>query len=540
MIKIMMRFFRRHPWRVTATCALEIGMWGLQALVQVLMIRTFAAAIALDFRRFLAWTAASAATWALYMGTMALLEAVRAQTLRHLNGDVRDGILRGMICGGHTAFHARDVGERLGAVTAHVEKIEELVWMPFFEGVGRIAQIVLNMAILAAIHWALWGLALLSTAIMLLLPKAFSRRMEAAGAARSESQSRSIALLRDLLMGFDIFLSFGTRRLFLARGASAGDVWEAEQARYRTKFGLFEGGLGMANVLLQIAADVLIVYLAVLGKLSVAVISGGTNLMGGITNAFDSLSRVRLSLDAGKPYLRPLEEEVPPFGDPMEARALSTGIALRDVGYRYGERRLFSGVSAEIRPGEKIALQGASGTGKSTLLGILMGWRRDFDGAITLDGRDLREMTEEEHTAWMSYIPQDVYLIGGTIRENILLGDAEDAPRLRRAVRESAMEDMIARLPEGLDTDVGEGGRSLSGGERQRVAIARALYHGRSVLLVDEGTSALDRENADLIERHLLENPDITLLLVSHHLDADRLARFDGVLTLRPHTEEFR
>ena len=100
--------------------------------------------------------------------------------------------------------------------------------------------------------------------------------------------------------------------------------------------------------------------------------------------------------------------------------------------------------------------------------------------------------------------------------------------------RDSALLGDLARMPQGLDTVVGEGGSALSGGQKQRVAIARALIHNRSILLVDEGTSALDRENAELVEQSLLQNPDLTLILISHHLSGERERQFDQVYRMQP------
>ena len=103
---------------------------------------------------------------------------------------------------------------------------------------------------------------------------------------------------------------------------------------------------------------------------------------------------------------------------------------------------------------------------------------------------------------------------------------------MQKALQDSALAGDLAHMPLGLDTPVGEEGSALSGGQKQRVAIARALIHDRSVLLVDEGTSALDQKNADIVEKSLLSNPDLTLILVSHHLTEERQKQFDRVYRL--------
>ena len=105
---------------------------------------------------------------------------------------------------------------------------------------------------------------------------------------------------------------------------------------------------------------------------------------------------------------------------------------------------------------------------------------------------------------------------------------------MQKALQDSALAGDLAHMPLGLDTPVGEEGSALSGGQQQRVAIARALIHDRSILLVDEGTSALDQRNADIVEKSLLANPELTLILVSHHLTEARKGQFTGVYELQP------
>ncbi len=132
--------------------------------------------------------------------------------------------------------------------------------------------------------------------------------------------------------------------------------------------------------------------------------------------------------------------------------------------------------------------------GKSTLLKILLGWLPEYHGTIRFDGRDIREYTPEQLQQQMSYIEQNVFLFNASIRENITLDEDFTEEQLRKAIHDSALENDLLSMPNGLDTLVGEGGCNISGGQKQRVAIARALIHERSILLVDEGTSALDAQ----------------------------------------------
>ena len=192
------------------------------------------------------------------------------------------------------------------------------------------------------------------------------------------------------------------------------------------------------------------------------------------------------------------------------------------------------GVTFEVKKGEVFGIVGESGCGKSTLLKLLLGWLPDYTGTISFDDVDIHTVTPAQLQQQMSYIEQNVFLFNTTIRENITLGEHFTDEQMEKALRDSALAGDLANMPKGLDTPVGEEGNALSGGQKQRVAIARALIHNRSILLVDEGTSALDQKNADIVEKSLLSNPDLTLILISHHLSDERKAQFDHVYELTP------
>ena len=270
------------------------------------------------------------------------------------------------------------------------------------------------------------------------------------------------------------------------------------------------------------------------GILSPSVLLTSGNLIGAVTNGLNSLSGQRLKMTLSKPYFDRIKIHA---GDTRPevlqgSTPIQNAITVENVCFRYQDKPVLENLSVTFRKGGKYAITGPSGCGKSTLLKLILGWLPDYGGAIRFDGRNARDYTPEQLQQQMSYIAQDVFLFNTTIRDNITLGGDFTDEQMEKALQCSALAGDLANMPKGLDTPVGEEGSSLSGGQRQRVAIARALIHNRSILLVDEGTSALDEKNAEIVEESLLANPELTLLLVSHHLTPERKAQFDDVYQL--------
>ncbi|MGR3454093.1 ABC transporter ATP-binding protein [Pseudooceanicola sp.] len=190
-------------------------------------------------------------------------------------------------------------------------------------------------------------------------------------------------------------------------------------------------------------------------------------------------------------------------------------------------------VSLSVNPGETMAFVGPSGAGKTTLLALVPRFYEPQAGRILIDGIDIADMTLHSLRRQVGIVSQDVFLFGGTLRENIAYGrlGAAEADILEAADR-AQLTEMIANMPEGLDTIVGERGVMLSGGQKQRVAIARAFLKNPPILILDEATSALDTETERLIQSALEDlSRDRTTLVIAHRLgtirDADRIAVMD-------------
>ena len=274
--------------------------------------------------------------------------------------------------------------------------------------------------------------------------------------------------------------------------------------------------------------------LAFQGKIILGAMASASNLTAGITNGLRTIANHRMSLASAKPYFKNItvHADDAQVDTDIGSEQIKNAITVENLSFQYGEKPILQDLSLQFKKGGKYALTGPSGCGKSTLLKLLLGWLPDYGGAIRFDGKDAKDFTPEQLQQQMSYIEQNVFLFNSTIRDNITLGEAFTDAQMEKALRDSALAGDLTSMPDGLDTVVGEEGGNLSGGQKQRVAIARALIHSRSILLVDEGTSALDQKNADIVEKSLLSNPDLTLILVSHHLAPERKEQFTQVFDL--------
>ena len=241
---------------------------------------------------------------------------------------------------------------------------------------------------------------------------------------------------------------------------------------------------------------------------------------------------------AGFRRYRELLASEPEIVDAPDARAIAPlrgDIAFEKVGFGYVPGQpIFKDLDLKISAGETVAFVGTSGAGKTTLCSLLPRFYEVDSGRITVDGHDIRSLTLESLRSQIGIVQQDVFLFAGSIRDNVAYGrlGASDA-NIREAVRRARLDDMVAMLPEGLDTIIGERGVKLSGGQKQRLAIARIFLKNPPILILDEATSALDTATEQAIQQSLVDlSEGRTSLVIAHRLatiaHADRIVVFDG------------
>ncbi|WP_313119861.1 ABC transporter ATP-binding protein [Proteiniclasticum ruminis] len=207
-------------------------------------------------------------------------------------------------------------------------------------------------------------------------------------------------------------------------------------------------------------------------------------------------------------------------------------IEVKDLTFSYGDRRIITKGNVVLEKGKKYLLKGASGAGKSTFIQLLSKVYEDYEGEILIDGRDLREISEDSFNQHVSFIYQDVFLFEDSIRNNICLYRTYEEKDIEKAVEGAGLLPLLEKKEKGLEEAVEENGKNLSGGERQRISIARAIIRNPQILFADEVTSSLDESLGRLVEETIL-SLETTVIAISHRFYEGITEKYDAVIEIK-------
>lgn len=287
-----------------------------------------------------------------------------------------------------------------------------------------------------------------------------------------------------------------------------------------TQFGLFLIGALIAIKNGNITAGTLLLFVNLLNHL-LAPINSMPSLIAGIQASKALIKKMADNLSAKG------EEGVLEIGEKE-----TKDIEIRNLSFAYEEgKEVLHGINADFKEGRSYALVGGSGSGKSTVLKLLMNSYDNYGGSIRVSDKEIKDIKTGSLYDTMSLIEQEVFVFNSTIRENITMFKEFAKEKIDDAIEKAGLSELIQS--KGEEYLCGENGCNLSGGERQRISIARSLLLGNGVLLVDEATAALDAQTAFKVTNSILDLEGKTKIVVTHDLDAGTLSRFDEIITLK-------
>lgn len=436
-------------------------------------------------------------------------------------------------------FADRPSGEVVSRIVKDTDDIEPLLADAVY---GFVAAAVVAVGVLFVLYWLD---PVLATVALLPLPCALGfilwqgRRVQPAFEAEASQFAQVQAAVQDNVGGMVEIQGFARERGVLAALARRSRALARRQIANRTLIARFDpavdgatglsialviwaGGLRMASGAVGVE-DLIAVLLYIAALYQPLYV-----LVGAAESAQEGLTALR-RIDA----LLATEPEIADPPGAIDPRPVRGAIAFEGVSFAYGDRTpVLHDVSFAIRPGQTVALVGATGAGKSTLAALLSRFHDVSAGRITLDGRDLRDLALGPLRESVARVSQDVFLFNATVREVIAMG-RPDATRteIEEAARAAEAHGFIAALPQGYDTRVGERGVRLSGGQKQRLSIARAILKDAPVLILDEATSAIDAATEARLQATLDRlMAGRTALVIAHRLSTVR--RADRILVL--------
>ena len=434
-----------------------------------------------------------------------------------------------------TAFHDHHAsGKLLSKFTYDVNQVTQTATSAW------VIVIRDSLAVLGLLGWMFylnWKLALLSFVVLpviMVLVRVVSKRMRRLSHGMQDSMADLNQSVNEALEGHKEIKVFGARAYEEAR---FDKVANRTRAYYNKVIATSAANVPLVQLFIAIGLA-LIVYTASIQSAAEQFTVGGFvsffTAMAMLFAPIKRLTRVNEEIQRGLAAAQSLfglideEDEHEEQGRPM-GRAKGA-LSFQGVGFSYdGEHQALDGIDLEIAPGETVALVGASGSGKTTLVGLLPLFHRPTEGQVLLDGEPITELKLHDLRENIALVSQQVVLFDDTVAANIAYGHTEfDQARIESAARAAHAMEFIERLPEGLETQVGQRGVLLSGGQRQRIAIARALLKDAPILIMDEATANLDGES----ERHIQAALETltegrTTLIIAHRLStierADRI-----------------
>lgn len=436
-------------------------------------------------------------------------------------------------------FSRRRTGELLSRLMSDVTVIQSLVTETPIDAVKQLVTFVGGITFLLLMNWRLCLLILILLPLLVVVSKLFGRRLKSLSTSIQDHTATLSTLAEEVISGIRIVKSF-------VQAQREKDRF-ADQVDQTLRLTLSRAGImavfipvislmtfSSATAVLWYGGQQVIDGTVTPGDLFAFVLFAGI-LIGPFSAAARVFTQIKEAQGATQRVFEILDAQ-PDIHDRPDAQPLVTvegHVRMENVTFGYDPRySVLSNLSFEAKPGELVALVGPTGAGKTTVINLLHRFYDPIEGRLTIDGRDLRDVTLESWYRQIALVPQETILFGGTILDNIRYGRMEaEELAVWEASQAAHAHDFITKLPDGYQTLVGEKGVNLSGGQRQRIAIARAILKNPRILLLDEATSSLDTDSERLVQEALQRlMVGRTTFVVAHRLST--IQRADRILVL--------
>ena len=461
---------------------------------------------------------------------------LRNKLVRQIMSRYKNRVFKSILDRDYREFSKEKSGKFISILTENMKKIEQDYLHQYFNISKNISLMIFSLVAMFIGNWFLTLLVIIASIIPMMISGFIGQKSASLQNSSMIAEQKYLAKVKDILAGFLVIKSFNVKEVIRQDYKNESEKFD-EINFIKGKFDI------LAYVISQLSG--MIVFLVAFGG-GMYLIFGGHTTIGSVTAIVQLVNFVVMPLNEigmGMSKFREGQATLNSF-EVKDVIELQTGktkeyfddvISFSNVDFSYpnAEEKIFNNLSLQIKKGEKIAIVGMSGSGKSTFLNLLLRFYDVTSGYISIDNQNLQAISAESLYNLMTIVQQDVYIFDDTLKANITLSQSFTEDDIKKAVQQSGLESYILENELGLQTLCGENGSNLSGGERQRLSIARALIRKTPILLLDEATSSLDNKVTTEIENSILEIQDLTVLVVTHKLNKSMLKRYDRILFMK-------
>ncbi len=533
---LMGEFYRRNRWRLVLCVLAGVGQ-SVFSLYMALLIQTL-----LDLTStgngagLMAELPRMTVMGLMFIASIAVMALLYPRFLRKASRQYKDSVFARIVRKSISSFSTESTSRYISALTNDISKMENDWLYQISRGIE------LTLTCLGALAMMLWySPQLTAWAVGLMLLPVICSVLTGGKIARvekevSDANEGFVALVKDVLTGFPVVKSFRAEKEIGHIFSRKDQQLEDHKCRVRALKGAMEGLGGLTGCIAQIGVFLVGAWMAVEGQaITPGVILAFVQMMNYLLQPVQALPTIFAGYKASVALVDKLasavEENTRREGKAVDS-VLDDAIRLTDVTFGYEkDKPVLRHVSCAFEAGKSYAVVGGSGSGKSTLLNLLLGGYDHYEGSMTVDGEELREISSDSLYEMMSIVQQNVFVFDDTIGRNITMFRDFPQAEIDSAIDRSGLRAVVER--KGLAFRCGENGSGLSGGERQRISIARALLRRTPVMLVDEATAALDNQTAHEVSQAILSLEGITRIVVTHRLEEATLRQYDHILVLR-------
>lgn len=434
-------------------------------------------------------------------------------------------------------FSLDNSGKYISILYNDIKIIEDSLLNNIFLVISSFISFIISLLFLFSISPSIVIFIVIFGILGFVIPNALSKKLIIEKNNYSHNLEEITSVTKDLFSGFEVIKGFNIGSKINTIFKNSSNTVESTKKKYSILESIIKGFSLSFSVTVYLGVLILGGYLMYKGEISVGtaiiIIQLSTHIVGPVKTSISLINQIKsVSLIADK-----IDEILYDSCEDIEEVSLpkfENSIEVKNLDFSYtNDRKALNNINLTFEKNKKYAIVGESGCGKSTLIKLLMRYYKDYNGDILIDNKDIHKIFSNDLYKNMSMIQQNVFMFDDSIKENIKLFANYSDEEVLSICDRSGLSNLISRLPDGINSLVGENGNKLSGGEKQRIAIARSLINNTKILILDESTSALDNETAYNLESSLLSINDLTLIVVTHKLIKNILLNYDEIIVMK-------